>query len=113
MRVRDGGHASLMIWKSACWLRGVAAICAMSQQMKFVNCYPQIVRTQFVLSDPEMALALLSSVAAFQQGVPSACIAGGGIGGLFTALTLRKQGYDVAVYEKTKEYRPFGGPIHR
>ena len=42
---------------------------------------------------------------------PSVCIAGGGIGGLFTAVTLRKQGYDVAVFERTKEYRPFGGPI--
>ena len=38
-------------------------------------------------------------------------IAGGGIGGLFTALTLQNEGYDVAVFEKTKEYRPFGGPI--
>ncbi len=42
---------------------------------------------------------------------PSVCIAGGGIGGLFTAVTLRKQGYDVAIYERTSEYRPFGGPI--
>lgn len=39
------------------------------------------------------------------------CIAGGGIGGLFAALTLRNQGCEVAVFEKTKEYRPFGGPI--
>jgi len=38
-------------------------------------------------------------------------IAGGGIGGLFTALTLRNEGYEVAVFEKTREYRPFGGPI--
>jgi len=42
---------------------------------------------------------------------PKACIAGGGIGGLFSALTLCNQGYDVAVFEKTREYRPFGGPI--
>ena len=42
---------------------------------------------------------------------PSVVVAGGGIGGLFTAMTLQKQGYDVTVYEKTKEYRPFGGPI--
>jgi len=26
-------------------------------------------------------------------------------------VTLRKAGYDVAVYERTREYRPFGGPI--
>lgn len=38
-------------------------------------------------------------------------IAGGGIGGLCTALVLQKQGYDVRVYEKTTRYRPFGGPI--
>jgi zeaxanthin epoxidase len=38
-------------------------------------------------------------------------IAGGGIGGLFTALTLRNEGYEVSVYEKTTEYRSFGGPI--
>ena len=41
----------------------------------------------------------------------SAVLAGGGIGGLCAALTLRKAGIDVSVYEKTSEYRPFGGPI--
>ena len=54
-------------------------------------------------------LALASLAAAVAP--PSVCIAGGGIGGLFTAVTLRKQGYDVQVFERTKEYRPFGGPI--
>jgi len=38
-------------------------------------------------------------------------IAGGGIGGLCTALVLLKMGYQVRVFEKTSEYRPFGGPI--
>jgi len=38
-------------------------------------------------------------------------IAGGGIGGLFSALVLCKMGYDVRVFEKAKQYRPFGGPI--
>ena len=42
---------------------------------------------------------------------PVVIIAGGGIGGLCTALVLTKMGYDVRVFEKTKEYRPFGGPI--
>jgi len=51
---------------------------------------------------------MLASAAA---AAPSVCIAGGGIGGLFTALTLRKQGFECAIYEKTSEYRPFGGPI--
>ena len=32
-------------------------------------------------------------------------------GGLFTALTLRNEGYDVSIFEKTTEYRAFGGPI--
>jgi len=50
-------------------------------------------------------------VPALSGATPSVCIAGGGIGGLFTAVTLRKQGYDVAVFERTSEYRPFGGPI--
>ena len=59
-------------------------------------------------------VALTAGMAPLAPGggrAPSACIAGGGIGGLFTAVTLRKQGYDVAVYERTSEYRPFGGPI--
>jgi len=42
---------------------------------------------------------------------PEVIIAGGGIGGLCTALVLLKMGYDVRVFEKTKKYRPFGGPI--
>lgn len=42
---------------------------------------------------------------------PEVIIAGGGIGGLCTALVLNKIGYDVQVFEKTSSYRPFGGPI--
>ena len=38
-------------------------------------------------------------------------IAGGGIGGLCTALVLKKQGCQVQVFEKASQYRPFGGPI--
>ena len=38
-------------------------------------------------------------------------IAGGGIGGLCTALVLQNQGHDVHIYEKATSYRPFGGPI--
>ena len=56
-------------------------------------------------------MLLLVFPLAFTGAPPSVCIAGGGIGGLFTAVTLRKQGYDVAVFERTREYRPFGGPI--
>jgi zeaxanthin epoxidase len=38
-------------------------------------------------------------------------IAGGGIGGLCAALVLKNAGHDVQVFEKAKEFRPFGGPI--
>ena len=38
-------------------------------------------------------------------------IAGGGLGGLFAAISLRNAGADVAVIERTGKYRPFGGPI--
>ena len=38
-------------------------------------------------------------------------IAGGDIGGLCTAVTLQSAGWDVEVFERTREYRPFGGPI--
>lgn len=45
------------------------------------------------------------------KGKPEVIVAGGGIGGLCTALVLLKLGYDVKVFEKTSQYRPFGGPI--
>jgi len=38
-------------------------------------------------------------------------IAGGGIGGLCAALVLLNEGCGVRVFEKTTEYRSFGGPI--
>jgi hypothetical protein len=38
-------------------------------------------------------------------------VAGGGLGGLFAAICLRNVGCDVAVLERTSQYRPFGGPI--
>ena len=46
-----------------------------------------------------------------QQRDLTVVVAGGGIGGLCTALVLTNQGYDVRVYEKATKYRPFGGPI--
>jgi len=42
---------------------------------------------------------------------PKVIIAGGGIGGLCTALVLDQLNYEVCVFEKTSRYRPFGGPI--
>lgn len=38
-------------------------------------------------------------------------IAGGGVGGLSTALYMLKKGFDVTVYEKTAAFARFGGPI--
>jgi zeaxanthin epoxidase len=38
-------------------------------------------------------------------------IAGGGVGGLTTALCLLKAGHDVTVFEKTARFARFGGPI--
>ena len=47
-----------------------------------------------------------------QKGVaPEVIVAGGGIGGLCTALVLKNMGYTVRIFEKTSQYRPFGGPI--
>lgn len=43
--------------------------------------------------------------------VTQVVVAGGGIGGLVLANALQRHGIDFEVYEKTKEYRPFGGPI--
>ena len=51
------------------------------------------------------------SCAGLVSPAPKAIIAGGGIGGLCTALTLQKAGWKCEVYEKTSTYRPFGGPI--
>lgn len=60
-----------------------------------------------------------SNVAEFEAlGLPArpgrplkVAIAGGGVGGLTTALCLLKKGIDVTVYEKTAAFARFGGPI--
>mmetsp|Transcript_5597 Transcript_5597/g.8979 ORF Transcript_5597/g.8979 Transcript_5597/m.8979 type:complete len:525 (+) Transcript_5597:97-1671(+) len=38
-------------------------------------------------------------------------IAGGGVGGLMAARALQKHGVEVAVFERTSEFKRFGGPI--
>jgi len=38
-------------------------------------------------------------------------VAGGGVGGLTTALSMLRAGFDVTVYEKTGKFARFGGPI--
>ncbi|GHP12511.1 hypothetical protein PPROV_001123900 [Pycnococcus provasolii] len=42
---------------------------------------------------------------------PKVLIAGGGIGGLTSALACRARGIDCVVFERVGEYKPFGGPI--
>lgn len=42
---------------------------------------------------------------------PHVLVAGGGIGGLCLAIALQNRGVGVTVFERVKEYRPFGGPI--
>ena len=42
---------------------------------------------------------------------PHVVIAGGGIGGLCLAIALQAKGVPFKLYEKVKEYKPFGGPI--
>lgn len=53
-----------------------------------------------------------SSLVEFGEDRPmKVLIAGGGIGGLVLGNALRKKGMDFTIFEKTQEYRPFGGPI--
>ncbi len=42
---------------------------------------------------------------------PHVVIAGGGIGGLCLAIALQAKGVPFKLYEKVREYKPFGGPI--
>ncbi|MDJ0514832.1 MAG: FAD-dependent oxidoreductase [Trichodesmium sp. MO_231.B1] len=46
-----------------------------------------------------------------QPVVEKVAIIGGGIGGLATAIALRKQGIDVHVYEKAREFCPVGAGV--
>jgi len=58
------------------------------------------------------ALALAETASSQNPGRPlTVAIAGGGVGGLTTALAMLKAGFDVTVYEKTGQFARFGGPI--
>ena len=46
-----------------------------------------------------------------RDDLPEVLVAGGGIAGLITALSLQRKGMKVKVFEKVKEYKLFGGPI--
>lgn len=46
-----------------------------------------------------------------KEDPPTVAIAGGGIGGLTLAKGLAEQGWKVQVFEKTAQFRRFGGPI--
>lgn len=63
-----------------------------------------------VVARRHAAVALAEQVA--YTGRPlKVAIAGGGVGGLTTALAMLKAGYDVTLYEKTGQFARFGGPI--
>ena len=38
-------------------------------------------------------------------------VAGGGVGGMFTAYALQQKGFDVTLFEKASKFSRFGGPI--
>lgn len=42
---------------------------------------------------------------------PKVIVAGGGIGGLVTALSLQNKGLEVVCFERVRKYKPWGGPI--
>ncbi len=63
-----------------------------------------------VTTEPSINSELLGLPA--RPGRPlKVAIAGGGVGGLTTALYMLKKGFDVTVYEKTAAFARFGGPI--
>eukprot|EP00551_Chaetoceros_affinis_P001737 CAMPEP_0203654004 /NCGR_PEP_ID=MMETSP0088-20131115/34172_1 /ASSEMBLY_ACC=CAM_ASM_001087 /TAXON_ID=426623 /ORGANISM="Chaetoceros affinis, Strain CCMP159" /LENGTH=617 /DNA_ID=CAMNT_0050514137 /DNA_START=93 /DNA_END=1946 /DNA_ORIENTATION=- len=63
-----------------------------------------------VTAEPSVNSELLGLPA--RPGRPlKVAIAGGGVGGLTTALYMLKKGFDVTVYEKTAAFARFGGPI--
>ena len=58
-------------------------------------------------SPPRRAAAVVAA-----EGRPlKVAIAGGGVGGLTTALAMLKAGFDVTLYERTAQFARFGGPI--
>lgn len=59
---------------------------------------------------PRSPAARMADAAASERQLKVA-IAGGGVGGLTTALGLLKAGFDVTLYEKTGAFARFGGPI--
>lgn len=62
-----------------------------------------------VTPTPRVARVQMQQVAEPRQ--LKVAIAGGGVGGLTTALAMLKAGFDVTLYEKTKQFARFGGPI--
>ena len=59
----------------------------------------------------ELSAPSLSKDQGSDPSKPRVVIAGGGIGGLCAAIALQSKGIPFTLYEKVKEYKPFGGPI--
>ena len=60
---------------------------------------------------PATAPRRAAAVVAAEERPLKVAIAGGGVGGLTTALAMLKAGFDVTLYERTGQFARFGGPI--
>ena len=60
---------------------------------------------------PATAPRRAAAVVAAEPRPLKVAIAGGGVGGLTTALAMLKAGFDVTLYERTGQFARFGGPI--
>jgi zeaxanthin epoxidase len=62
-------------------------------------------------ASPLHTLAMQKDMAVTPENPLKVIVAGGGVGGMFLAKALQKQGMQVTVLEKTGKFERFGGPI--
>lgn len=111
LRVQRGRRLSCLSRPSE-----VSHPCAVTSSLPFnTRARPHKIRkrNQFSLRAHEH-VSTTPSVSVERQGVEQkmkVMIAGGGLGGLFLAISLIKKGFEVTVLERTENYRAFGGPI--
>ena len=60
---------------------------------------------------PNLQVQMQSASAVTPENPLKVIVAGGGVGGLFLAKALQKQGCTVTILEKTSKFARFGGPI--